>query len=72
MCFYSRTWRILSTGFNSKETNYLLFVYEQAYLPYLKKSLMKSTIVKRNKSCSVVCSVKNAFNVKSRRPRQKN
>ena len=30
-----RTWRILSTGFNSKETTYLLFVYEQAYLPYL-------------------------------------
>ena len=40
--------RILSTGFNSKETTYLLFVYEQAYLPYLKKSLMKSTIVRRN------------------------
>ena len=30
------------------EITYLLFVCEQAYLPYLKKSLMKSTIVGRN------------------------
>ena len=39
-----RTWRILSTSFNSKETTYLLFVYEQAYLTYLKKYFMKSTL----------------------------
>ena len=42
------TGAILSTGFNSKETTYLLFAHEQAYLPYLKKSLIKSTLVRRN------------------------
>ena len=34
-----RTWRILSTGFNSKEITYLLLVYEQDYLPVVLKLL---------------------------------
>ena len=35
------TGAILSTGFNSKETTYLLFAHEQAYLTYLKKIIDK-------------------------------
>ena len=30
-----RIWRISSAGFNNKDTIYLLFVNEQAYLPYM-------------------------------------
>ena len=73
-----RTWRILSTNFNSKETTYLLFLYERLFTLLVK--LLDEVYYCQTKRvwdkykfllsqfvqwCSLVCSVKNAFKVMS-------